>query len=567
MRRPNCVLPTSIAVLAAVLLAVLSLPPIAFAAAETQRPDPISGTSSDGSAAADSANRTPAAEEAPLLDEAGRPYKILHLRKKEGAYYRVDSKHVRIFGGYTFEILSETADEFVVKRMLPTGERTERRPKPPASDDAAVARSYETALEENDRLRLAPFDRGLPRAGQWRNGFDLADFDGDGRLEIVFGPPRKGARRPSIFRLGADGTWSAAGAIRFPAGTWDYGDAKAADFDGDGRLDLAFGLHLLGMRALLARGADEFVDGGQGLELRDSDAASQPAFSSRAFRIADWDGDGKPDLIALGEGPGSPTMAGVAQGDAMAHASSGVAIYLNRGAGVWERRADPSGAPQRWFGDALAVGDLDRDGDPDLAIGARQMGFSSMLGMHQKDGSIRWEKLEGLRPGALVDAVTIADLDRDGWSDLVIGYRALEGIWRTGVDLFFGGANGYQRLALGAREGNDVMAAVAAGDVDGDGRLDIVAFPNAAEAWLFLARGKRVYARESTSPAELAAAEEGCSGYAARIADVDGDGRAEIVAAFAGEPNARDLFGQPLSERCRAGGSLRVWKAAQAPAD
>ena len=54
--------------------------------------------------------------------------------------------------------------------------------------------------------------------------------------------------------------------------------------------------------------------------------------------------------------------------------------------------------------------------------------------------------------------------------------------------------------------------------------------------------------------------EERCNGYAARVADLDADGRNEIVAAFAGEPAARDLFGSPMEERCRTAGSLRVWK-------
>jgi hypothetical protein len=136
-----------------------------------------------------------------------------------------------------------------------------------------------------------------------------------------------------------------------------------------------------------------------------------------------------------------------------------------------------------------------------------------------------------------------------------------------GVDVFFGGAAGFERRTLAAREGNDVMAAVAAGDLDGDGKTDVAAFPTAAEAWIFLSSGGREFARETTSAAELALSEDGCSGYTARIADVDGEGRAEIVATFAGDPGARDLFGQPPPKPCRSGGSVRVWKVSSTSPD
>ena len=52
-----------------------------------------------------------------------------------------------------------------------------------------------------------PFDAGLPHEGQWRNGFDIADMNGDGLLDIVHGPPRKGDRRPHVFLGDGKGNW------------------------------------------------------------------------------------------------------------------------------------------------------------------------------------------------------------------------------------------------------------------------------------------------------------------------------------------------------------------------
>jgi hypothetical protein len=503
-----------------------------------------------------------------FVDAQGRRYFVLTVRKKEGAFVRVGTTHVQFKGGYVLEIDSETDDELRVRKYLSTGERAApARPKPPAPDLAAIARSYEIALPQGDVLTLSSFDRGLPRTGQWRNGFDLGDLDGDGRLEIVFGPARKGRPVPSLFRHDGAGGWSAETSSRFPRQRYDYGDASVADWNGDGRLDLAFGMHLLGIVALTEDGAGGYAPWSRGIDLAAPDAPGGGAFSSRALEVADWNRDGRPDLIALGDGPRMPTAEPgqqAARQRGPAAAANGVVIHLNRGDGSWEARRDASALGAELFGDSLAVADLDRDGDLDLAIGARKVGRREILGLQGSDGAISWTELPGLRPRALVDSVVAADLDRDGWQDVVVGYRSNEGVWRMGVDLFYGGAGGWTRKALTAREGNDAVLAVAVGDLDGDGDPDVAALPTVGEIWLFLGGEAREWTRELVIPDELGSAGESCAGYAARIADLDGDRRGEIIAAFAGDPGTRNPFGIPEPETCLSGGSLRVWKTAPA---
>src|SRR4029079_12039985 len=55
-----------------------------------------------------------------------------------------------------------------------------------------VKASYELVVPQVDRLTFVPFEDGLPTEGQWRNGFAVADINGDGFLDIVHAPPRKG---------------------------------------------------------------------------------------------------------------------------------------------------------------------------------------------------------------------------------------------------------------------------------------------------------------------------------------------------------------------------------------
>ena len=74
---------------------------------------------------------------------------------------------------------------------------------PTTEELAASAATFVAPLQTVDKLHLKPFDTGLPRTGLWRNGFDLADIDGDGQVDFVHGPPRRsGDQMRAFHRLG-----------------------------------------------------------------------------------------------------------------------------------------------------------------------------------------------------------------------------------------------------------------------------------------------------------------------------------------------------------------------------
>ena len=143
---------------------------------------------------------------------------------------------------------------------------------------------------------------GLPQTGQWRNGFDLADFDGDGRLDLAHGPPRRSLGPPSIFLGKTDLEFQRWEELSFPEMPFDYGDAAAADFDGDGHADLALGVHYRGLVVLSGDGGGVFRVQASFLAAEAGESEA-PVFSSRALAVGDVDGDGRPDIVALGEGP------------------------------------------------------------------------------------------------------------------------------------------------------------------------------------------------------------------------------------------------------------------------
>src|SRR5206468_2802059 len=83
-----------------------------------------------------------------------------------------------------------------------------------------------------------------PDSGQWRDGFDIADMNGDGHLDIVHSAARKTLTPPVIFLGDGKVHWRRWSEARYPRLNWDYGDAAVGDFNGDGHPDIALGVHL-----------------------------------------------------------------------------------------------------------------------------------------------------------------------------------------------------------------------------------------------------------------------------------------------------------------------------------
>jgi hypothetical protein len=392
------------------------------------------------------------------------------------------------------------------------------------------------------RLHPADFGQGLPHSGQWRNGFALADLNGDGQLDLVHGPPRKSAPLLPVILLGdGKGTFHPWTEARFPPLPFDYGDIAVADLNSDGHPDLALGMHLRGLAALTGDGHGGFTPWNEGLPLTGAAGApGVPPFSSRAIALADWNGDQALDLIALSDGPGTPGAA----------ASAGLRIYVNS-AGKWQPLASPSSGDQL-FGDSLAVGDVNADGHADVLHASNVMGSTDVLKLGNPTG---WSSapLPGLEANALIRGVTLADFDHDGRADPVVAFTSrVDGAWQTGIDLFLSRPDGFEKHRILVEPGRRESYALTASDFDHDGALDLAASRTDGSVQLFVGdkAGRLVKDAELTAPAWRS----GCAGYHLQAADLNGDGRPELVASFAGESDAL-----AASAECSNGGGLQAW--------
>jgi len=496
-----------------------------------------------------------------LVDPGGREYYVIRVPRREGAYAWVSEDHtrVRLVHGLEWDVVSYSDDHFHVKvyRALDQAPPTVRRRQPTAEDLERTAAAYRPEVTAGAGLTLSGFGAGLPQRGQWRNGFDVADVNGDGHLDIVFGPARKQVRRlPTIFLGDGAGAWKPWSTARFQALPYDYGDAKVADLNGDGIPDLVLASHLRGVVALIADRGGRFTAWSQGLEFSGSATGQQPVFSSRAIALADWNGDGRPDILVLGEGPTPASRPAPGAPPEFRPGSRGVVVYLNGGDGTW-KKVGPGAS--RNFGSSIAVADFDRDGRLDFATGSDAWGFTTLLNLGQADGTWKATVIPALRPNALYRAVASADFDGDSRPDLAVSFVTRDhGVFRVGIDVLLNRAGGWERKTIGVVEGRAALFGLATGDLDGDGRADLVGVDGDGSLWIFRGDGAGGFTREPVLGVKPG---EQCQGYGIRLIDLDRDGADEIVVSF-----AEDLAADgPLSKgpSCPSEGSLQAWKVAR----
>ncbi len=122
-------------------------------------------------------------------------------------------------------------------------------------------------------------------------------------------------------------------------------------------------------------------------------------------------------------------------------------------------RPDPD---EKVSGGALAVWDVDRDGDLDIAVGFK----SENVVLYRNEGgaSFTHTALEGI--GSLGTALNVGDMDGDGWEDLIIGkppsiVRNIEGQLEADA------------LVMLEDVDQESSVELSPGDIDGDGQLDL----------------------------------------------------------------------------------------------
>ncbi len=223
----------------------------------------------------------------------------------------------------------------------------------------------------------------------------FVDLDHDGDLDLLL----VGSGQRTVYRNNLDGTFTDATAALGVTGGEGTGVAFG-DFDGDGRTDL----FIAGQRS-----ASVLLHNGGAAHFTDVTAASglSGLGASSAVAVADFNNDGYLDLFIGGAGGGESSL------------------WLNKGDGTFtrDRRSDGTLTALRGITASSAVFvDYDNDGWLDLAVTAA--GARGGVFLFRNDGTGQLVDRSSLLPDAIRkgagSALAVTDIDDDGDEDLLL---------------------------------------------------------------------------------------------------------------------------------------------------
>jgi hypothetical protein len=327
------------------------------------------------------------------------------------------------------------------------------------------------------------------------NSIVAADVNGDGKLDLVGSTNYNGVY---VFLGNGDGTFQAPANYSTGTTAGCCSGIAVGDLNGDGKLDIAISAND-GISILLNTGSGKF---GAATYYPSGVAGSA---TGDGIAIGDLNGDSKPDVVVtnenqgaiifLNQGGGTFKESGTINGVPMLSTDNVVLADINndkkldiilvdgggnvftfygKGTGVFTSGpAYPLQTPNFGGNYIVALADFNGDGALDLLNTDGEATHTVSLG--RGDGTFQTNQLYAYNATLVANNIVTADFNGDGIPDI--------------AQSLSGGANGKIGINLGSSHGvlgatsqvtasacaNNVVEWVATGDVNGDGKADIVA--------------------------------------------------------------------------------------------
>jgi uncharacterized protein (TIGR03437 family) len=334
------------------------------------------------------------------------------------------------------------------------------------------------------------------------------DLDGDGNLDVVAGSGHPDVLTATPYVSDAivvlfgrgDGTLNAPPAYRVGTG---MNTVAVADFNGDGKPDIAAASGSLWI--LMSSGGGNFktpvsISLGSGV-------------SADGLAVGDLNGDGKPDLV-VGDFNGS-----------------GVYVLLGNGDGTFQT---PVRYPVGGIVTSIAIADFNGDGKPDIAVCGASYFTGAIAGILLGNGNGTFQVIATLSGTVTPVSLAVGDFNGDGKPDLAV---VDQGTWPSnyslptggGVKVYLGKGNGSFQSPVSYAAGIDPAFIVAA-DVNADHAPDLIVAtldPNwstngQSDVAVLLGTGNGTF-----KAASYTATEEGPNSIA--VADFNGDGKLDLA--------------------------------------
>jgi hypothetical protein len=303
-----------------------------------------------------------------------------------------------------------------------------------------------------------------------------ADFNGDGRPDLAVA--NNSDNTISVILGQPDGTFSAK--TDFPTGTSPSG-IIVADFNGDGKLDLAtFSYYQNIISVLLGNGDGTFqnhVDYATG--------------GPTNIVAADFNGDGKIDLAAINGGGGT------------------LSLFIGNGDGTFQPPTlIPTPSAVQWG----TTGDFNGDGKPDLVL-SEGFGSPNEIIVLLNNGDATFTQVATPTPYS-GGAIAVGDFNGDGKLDIAVG-----------GDVLLGNGNGtFQTPGTPLPQAGGEESFILAADVNNDGKLDLIT----SGFLVFLGNGDGTFQNPLISYAPSSLVYPPPTQFPA-VADFNGDGFLDLV--------------------------------------